>query len=264
VSTAAIDSRRPHTVTFDCWATLLHESDAKKAPGARARMVASATDVSVDEAESALRIAWARHQSLWHRCVAFTGVDMTHLTLQTLGVELAPPALHQLITALEEEILDHDVRALEGAREALATLAGAGVRRALICDTGFTPGRVVRRLLERVGLLELLEVQVFSNEIGVPKPHPKAFQTALRGLGTSPAGAVHVGDLRRSDIAGARAAAMGTVRIRALNDDGDAGAGPNAGVIDCRTAACDPLCARPEADHVADSHQHLLEILGFG
>lgn len=257
--------QRPHTVTFDCWGTLLYETESGRMMSARARPRLVAQWAGVDEAAAklALRDAWQRHQSLWHRRVVFAGADMTRLALQTLGVQIDPAHERQLIDGLEDEILSHDVRALDGAREALAILARAGVRQALICDTGFTPGRVVRKLLDRVGLLEFLEVTIFSDEIGVPKPEVRAFESALQGLGVLPEGAVHVGDLRRSDIAGARSARMGSVRLRARNDDADASA-PGAGVDDCQTAGCLPECARPEADAVADSFPHLLEILQLG
>jgi putative hydrolase of the HAD superfamily len=99
---------------------------------------------------------------------------------------------------------------------------------------------VVRQLLDRAGLLEFLEVQIFSDEIGVPKPHERVFRAALDPLGVPTEHAVHVGDLRRTDIAGARAVGMGSVRIRFQHDDAS---------------------GFPEADAVADSHAHLLEIL---
>ena len=134
------------------------------------------------------------------------------------------------------------VLALEGARETLEALARKGIRRALICDTGYSPAQVVRELLARQGLLDLLEVQVFSDEAGVPKPDPKVFNAALAPLGVAPGDAVHVGDLRRTDIAGARAMGMGCIRIRTHFDD------PSD---------------LPDADAIADSHAHLLELLAI-
>jgi FMN phosphatase YigB (HAD superfamily) len=264
VASLAPDLRRPHTVTFDCWATLLYESEETRDPDARARSFAATVGVSVDAARDAARTAWREHQMLWHRRVVFCGADMTRMTLRTLGVTLDPAREEALITELEDQILDREVLPLDGALAALETLAKSGVRRALICDTGFTPGRVVRKLLDRVGLLEHLEVTVFSDETRVPKPHPKAFRSALDGLGVTPSGAVHVGDLRRSDIAGARGAGMGSVRLRARHDDSEAGPSRGSGVLDCKTAGCDPACERPEADAVAESFSHLLEILGYG
>jgi putative hydrolase of the HAD superfamily len=164
---------------------------------------------------------------------------------------------------MEEDILERDVRVIADAREFLSALREAGIRTALICDTGFTPGRVVRSVLARVGLLESLEITVFSDEIGVPKPHARAFASALSALGSSPDGAVHVGDLRRSDVAGARVAGMGSVRFRGHNDDGDAGSTRTSGVIDCAAAGCNPVCARPEADVVVDSYAALADMFGL-
>jgi putative hydrolase of the HAD superfamily len=263
VPTSPASLRRPHTVTFDCWATLLYEIESTHAPRARERIFAEMTGVPEDDARVALRAAWQRHQRLWHRRTAFTGIDMTRFALQALGTRLDAGREADLIRALESEILAHDVRPLEGAREALDRLAREGIRRALICDTGFTPGRVVRQLLQRVGLLDLLEVTIFSDEIGVPKPDPAAFRAALDGLGVAPAGAVHIGDLRRSDIAGAKSALMGSIRLRARHDDTASGPGANAGVIDCRAAGCEPICERPEADAVLDSYGQLPIVLGL-
>jgi FMN phosphatase YigB (HAD superfamily) len=137
--------------------------------------------------------------------------------------------------------------------ELLLALRAAGVRTALICDTGFSPGRAVRQLLSRVGLLEYLEVQVFSEEVEAPKPDPRPFRAALDGLGVAAEGAVHVGDLRRSDIAGALAAGMRAVRFSGRNDD--AKPRSDAGVLDCRSAQCDPICPQPEAEAVIASYR---------
>ncbi len=185
-------------------------------------------------------MAWKRHIALWQEGVASGSREMAQWALTALGAPA--PATEQLVDAFAEASLESEILPLEGARDTLERLAEAGVRRALVCDTGFSPGRIVRRLLDRHGLLELLEVQIFSDEAGVPKPHPRVFHSALEPLGAEPHQAVHVGDLRRTDVAGARAAGMGTVRIRDNHDD---------------------RSELPEADAVADSHGHLLEILGL-
>jgi len=106
-----------------------------------------------------------------------------------------------------------------GAPEALEEMHRSGRRTALVCDTGFSPGRIVRRILGDKGLLDLLEVLAFSDEVGVPKPHERMFLHALGGIGVDPDRAAHVGDLRRTDIAGARALGMGSVRFRGVYDD---------------------------------------------
>jgi putative hydrolase of the HAD superfamily len=255
---------RPHTVTFDCWETLLTEAGSGQRHSARAAILCAHTGAEPEAAEAALRDAWREHQLSWHRRRAFTGRDMTVGCLNALNVTLDSAKTERLIDELESEILTHNVVAITGSRETLEALARRGVRRALICDTGYTPGRVVRQLLARVGLLEYLEVQVFSDEVGVPKPHALAFKAALDGLGVGPRGAVHVGDLRRSDVAGARAYGMGSVRITVENDDEAVDPGPNASVIGCGEAGCNPRCDRPEADALVADYRELRERLGFG
>jgi putative hydrolase of the HAD superfamily len=247
----------PRTVTFDCWQTLIYDRGARGLSRSRIDQMVAITQIDPQRIGAAFAAAWVEHQRAWHRRVAFNGPEITQHVLQALGVELSPEREAELVSALEDDLLTHDIGVIDGARELLSELRSAGVRVALICDTGFSPGRVVRQLLARVGLLEHLEVQIFSDEIRVPKPHPRAFTAALEGLGASASSAVHVGDLRRSDIAGARAAGMGTVRFRGRNDDSDEAAGPNAGVVDCATAGCRPICDRPEADFVANSYADL-------
>lgn len=252
----------PRAVTFDCWSTLIHEAGTNHGVSKCVGMIANAARVSEDRARAALGAAWRHHQIHWHRRVAFTARDMTASSLEALGVTLEPERLQELTLLLEDEALKSEIRAIPGAKSTLEKLAGAGVRRALICDTGFSPGRVVRTLLARVGLLDLLEVTVFSDEVGVPKPHPLPFRTALEGLSVSAAEAVHIGDLRRSDVAGARCAGMSTIRITAHHDDKET-AGRGAGVIDCETAGCDPVCERPEADFVARSYAEVERLLAL-
>ncbi len=251
-------------MTFDCWSTLIHEVESRSGPRARAEIVAEFTGRDVGSIENALRSAWRRHQVEWHRRRVFDGRDMTRSTLDALGVELSRERFAELCGALEEEIESHEIRAIEGAADALERLKASGVRIGLVCDTGFSPGRVVRRLLGRVGLLPLLEVTIFSEELGVPKPDPRAFGAALAGLGVPAQGAVHVGDLRRSDIAGARASDMGAVRFAGHHDDAESGPGERAGVIDCRAAECAPVCPRPEGHAVIRSYAELCPLLGYG
>ena len=260
-----------HTVTFDCWSTLIYEDRARadlntaqrKPSGAERRAASLATLLALDPqlVAAAFAASWQEHQRAWHRREAFTGEHMLDHTLRALPLQLSAAERAELLRALEEDTAVRHVRAVTGARELLALLRERGIRTALICDTGFTPGRVVRQLLAQHGLLALLELTIFSDEIGVAKPHPRAFASALEGLGVTAKGAVHVGDLRRSDVAGARGAGMGSVRFTGHHDDHEEANGSAAGVIDCAAAGCTPPCARPEADQVVSTYTALQALL---
>lgn len=237
--------RRIAAVTFDCWNTLLRERDFAHPRERRATALveaAAAAGVALDEtaAAGAVRAAFDRHLALWMDGVGSGAGEIAQWALETALVGDAATRAPALARRFEDAALEGSVDPLPGAGEVLETLRSRGVRVALICDTGMSPGRVVRELLRRAGLLEHLEVQIFSNEVGVPKPHPRMFERALAPFGISPSDAVHVGDLRRTDVHGGRAFGMGTVRIRGVFDD---------------------TAALPDADAVVDAHADLLETL---
>jgi FMN phosphatase YigB (HAD superfamily)/predicted kinase len=231
----------PAAVTFDCWNTLIYEANWERA---HARRVDALTRAAVEagrattreEASAAFDAGWEHQMACWRDGIRSGAREVAIHALRELDLLEPHPALEHLVGEYEEASHSGQVLAIEGARECLADLARAGIRRALICDTGLTPGRVVRQHLERLGLLEYLEICIFSDEVGAPKPDTRVFHAALTPLGVQADLAIHVGDLRRTDVAGGRAIGMGTIRIRTQHDD---------------------TSDLPEADTVVDSHSEL-------
>ncbi|MCP3984502.1 MAG: HAD family hydrolase [bacterium] len=239
------DTVRPLAVTFDCWNTLLCEEDWGLAHQRRIEALAEAahragTSPEEHEIEEAFRGAWGRHMELWAEGVATGASHVAGWALESLGVTMDGRPMRALCQHFEEASHSGRVVALDGAQGTLHALGQQGIRMALICDTGLTPGRVVRKHLGRLGLLSSLSAQLFSDEVGVTKPDPQIFTAALDALGVAAGDTWHVGDLRRTDVAGARALGMRSVRIRANHDD-------ESGL--------------PEADHVVDSHAELTALL---
>lgn len=228
-------------VTYDCWGTLLKDRDWKGAYEHRVSALSRFLRRSTDDARSLLDEAWARHDEAWKQVETFGPGRMAAYCLEARGIS-DDDAIRQLTQEFEEASLEHGVEAVEGAAETLEGLAEANIRRGLVCDTGFTPGRLVRTLLEENGLLGHLEVLCFSDEVGIPKPGPEIFGKALAELGVRPPEAVHIGDLRRTDIAGAHDIGMHAIRFRGVHDD-------KSDVPDAR------ICI--------DKHEELIEILGL-
>jgi putative hydrolase of the HAD superfamily len=199
-------------------------------------------EFSHHEAARAFDAAWDRHMRGWAEGFSTGAREVACWGLAELGFDMPHPAFERLVAIFEEASHSSRVRAVEGARELLSALGRAGIPSALVCDTGLTPGRVVRRHLDRQGLLTNLAAQSFSDEVGAPKPDPRAFRAALDPLGIPPERALHVGDLRRTDVAGARNLGMRTVRIRSLQDD---------------------RSELPDADYIVDSHAELETLFGL-
>lgn len=80
--------------------------------------------------------------------------------------------------------------------------------------------------LDRLGVRERFGVVVASAAVGHRKPDPAIFRYALAALDVAPGQALHVGDQRAEDVAGARAAGLDAL----LLDRAD-GAAPGDGVI---------------------------------
>jgi FMN phosphatase YigB (HAD superfamily) len=227
-------------VTYDCWGTLLKDRDWEGAMEVRLGALRRSLGLPESEARSLLSEAWAKHDEAWKQIETFGPGRMAAYCLEARGVN-DDDAIGALTREFEEASLQSGVDAVEGAKETLVALEAAGIGLGLVCDTGFTSGRVVRGLLEDAELVEHLEVLCFSDEVGVPKPGGEIFGKALGELGVRPPEAAHVGDLRRSDMAGAHDMGMCAIRFRGVHDD--------------RSDA-------PEGDLVLDRHQQLLEALG--
>ena len=229
-------------VTYDCWGTLLKDHDWEGAMTRRAGALSLCLEVDEAEAGSLLKEAWDRHDDAWKQVETFGPGRMAAYCLEKHGVS-DDEMLASLTREFEEASLDAGVDAVEGALETIEALKKSDIRVGLICDTGITPARIVRELLAKVDLLEHLEVQCFSDEVGVPKPGNDIFAKALAELGCRPPEAVHIGDLRRTDIAGAHDIGMHAIRFRGVHDD---------------------LSDATDAHIVIDRHPELLDIIGAG
>lgn len=215
--------RPPEGVTIDCWSTLLRDLDSGGALRERGLALAAVARRlgRVIETESAMELidrSWSLHLDEWRGGRTFGPEGAARWCLDQLGVAARATDVDELAEGIANGTLSVGTAVVEGAAEALDALRKAGIPTALICDTGFTPSRVVREALRMHSLA--LDHYFFSDIVGIPKPHPPMFLAALEATGAQASCAVHIGDLRRTDVAGARAAGMAAVRFTGVHDDG--------------------------------------------
>jgi putative hydrolase of the HAD superfamily len=130
--------------------------------------------------------------------------------LADFGVEVTDEELASFLEA-EHAAWDPARRLGPRTHALLDGLRERGLKLGLVSNA-FDPGWLLRRDLERMGLLERLDVAVFSSEVGKRKPHPLIFHRALESLGVPPERVLFVGDRLYEDVRGAGELGMTTVQ----------------------------------------------------
>jgi putative hydrolase of the HAD superfamily len=210
-------------VTFDFWSTLFVDTRGREREELRATVLADTlraaglqtSDQALDES---LRASWDHFDRVWareHR-TPLCG-ELVDAILGSLGAQLPSELFDPLVDRFERLILDVPPEPMPGAVYTMPLLAKR-YRLAIICDTGYSPGAVLRQVLDRHDLLGYFEYAYFSNEHGMSKPDPRVFLHVLEELGVRPTEAAHVGDIQRTDVAGAQAAGMAAIHFVGANN----------------------------------------------
>lgn len=242
---------RIEAVTFDHWNTLVYE-EAGTLRNARLDAWLGILEgvgfaVERDLLDAAFASSWETFVASWRADEQYTAVEAAVDIVEELGFELPPGVHDQLVAAYTDIGGERKLHLCENVAPTLRALKDAGVRLGIICDVGMTPSTALIANLEREGILELFDHWSFSDEVGAYKPSSVIFQHALTGLGgVSPANAAHVGDLRRTDVAGAQQMGMVAVRYSGVFDD-----------------TGDDAADLPEADHVIADHREMLALVGL-
>jgi FMN phosphatase YigB (HAD superfamily) len=218
------DAPRIGAITFDFWNTLVAEGNAAKYNDRAERwtdaVASSGHDVTQEVVERAMTDLWTWFNARWENNVMVSPEMLVERTLQLLGVSHDPALARRMEDTLHQGVDPDLMVTAPGIAEALDALSSAGVRVGIICDVGMTPSSALRRYLDHHGLLEHFDGWSFSDEVGCYKPDPRIFAHARESLGLdSSVPMAHVGDLRRTDVAGARGAGWRSIRYTGFYDD---------------------------------------------
>ncbi len=207
------------TITIDFWNTLVDSSNGearKRYRMASLRKALHSEGRRWDEEEIAAafkRVYEAFEERWFGEKRTMSASESIALIWEFLGVRMSAGAHDSVSAAFEESILHAMPALLPGAADAVAELARK-YKLALISDTALSPGVALRDVLDRLGIGRHFKTMVFSDETGVAKPHPLAFETALKACGAEAKEAVHIGDIERTDVAGAKQAGMMALLFR--------------------------------------------------
>jgi putative hydrolase of the HAD superfamily len=211
-------------ITFDFWDTLFVSGDLgdlRRWQIKRALEGAGYTDVAEAHIERAIGRAWREWYRVWEgEQRTFGARRWVSLVLADLGANLTEPEREALVHAMATSAMTISPPLVDGVNAVLPRLAGR-YRLGLICDTGLSPGWMLRELMASHGVLRFFTHLTFSDELGISKPRPEPFLTTLARLGVPPGAAVHIGDFPRTDIAGAQGVGMRTIRFTGSHDRSD-------------------------------------------
>lgn len=205
-----------HAITFDLWNTLI----ANRSYGNQRYnflidfMHKQSYEVSLDELKEKYNRVLEKHRKTEKKFGIrhFQLEDRLKELFSSLKLDITPKLLKNLIVDLEDILMINPPPLMDGVKETLDILS-SNFKLGVISDTGITPGRVLRKVLEKHGILDYFQTAVFSNEIGYLKPSNVMFETALKNLGIKPENAIHIGDLLETDIKGAKDAGMKAIWI---------------------------------------------------
>lgn len=227
-------------ITFDFWCTLFRDANGSVRHAFRVNALSKATGISDSEADVTLReimdYFMRKHLETQH---TLTPRDAVELACKKHQVHLERKNAEDLAEVFGTAILVHPPVPVDNALEAVKAAAEKGPV-ALISDTGFSPGRNLRILLEREGFLPLFKSFAFSDETGVAKPQRFMFESTAERLGVASNELLHIGDLEPTDIVGAH-----QVNSR-------------AGLF---TEVNDSFADSTRADYVFHSWSHFLDLL---
>jgi len=232
-------------VTYDFWNTLMWEEPGTMR-GIRRRQVELALreaelEVDADAIEQGLLAISGKQRDAWMNGEMFQPEDGARHFVGSLGDGLSARQQALLTEALLLGSVRPELNAADEVHSTLRALKENDFKLAIVCDVGLAPSTVLRDSLDGAGLLEYFDGWAFS-EVGHYKPSPEIFQHALDAIGATPEEAWHVGDLRRTDVAGSRSFGMTPVRYRGVADDAE---------------------DHPDASHVITGHSEILELLGL-
>lgn len=138
--------------------------------------------------------------------------------LEKLGIKIDQPEWEKLYQVYSQVLISLPPDLNDGVLDTLPLLARK-YKLAVICNTGVTPGHILRDIMKKDQIFDFFQLTVFSDEMGWAKPNPQIFHYTLQALQVNPEEAAHIGDDSLTDIRGAKKAGMTSIWLAPLEDE---------------------------------------------
>lgn len=210
-------------ITFDFWQTLYADSDknwrerqAIRVKRCHAYLESRGYTCTLTDVEFGLDEAYNLVSSLWHQHKGISVKRCMQRFAEVLEIQLEEVDLDQLIENLGAAFLETPPIIIAHVKPVVSRLS-ENYPLGIISDSALTPGSFARKLMARDGILQFFTAFTFSDETDYTKPQVVQFHSTLAELNAEPAEAVHIGDIFRTDIVGAKNAGMKAIRFAGFN-----------------------------------------------
>ncbi|MDD4802535.1 MAG: HAD family hydrolase [Syntrophomonas sp.] len=203
-------------ITFDFWDTLYKAPrDLKIFAGRVASLNRNLKSLGYefkdDILHQVLRDCWRYANNKQMEC----GLDITpkghvEFILDKLQIKLGQADWERVYKDYTSALLAFPPQLNEGVSDTLPELA-KHYKLGVICNTGATPGFILRNFMKSNDIYRFFEVLVFSDEVCWAKPNVKIFNYTLEKLQIHNSEAAHIGDNSKTDVLGANRAGMTSI-----------------------------------------------------
>ncbi|MDD3365567.1 MAG: HAD family hydrolase [Syntrophomonas sp.] len=205
-------------ITFDFWDTLYKVPEGLIISGQRVAAFNQIVrtmgyEVENDAVQEAFQDCWQyAHEFQLDYGMDITPTGHVDFILGQLQIKLGPEDWERVYKVYTSVLIDFPPQLKEGVKETLPLLARK-YKLAVICNTGVTPGLILREIMKADDIHNFFNVLVFSDEVRWAKPNVKIFNYALQNLQVKNIEAAHIGDDSRIDVIGAKKAGMTAIWI---------------------------------------------------
>ncbi len=206
-------------ITIDFWNTLYDASNSEARTQDRMQVILRElkrlkVTVAAETLKQGNKATWQHFNEVWEREHKTPDTRyMVQYFMEYIGVRADAQAIDSVAQSFAEGILRYPPALLPDALDVVRRLAERRLL-ALISDTAFSPGHILKQVMDESGAGQYFQAFSFSDETGFSKPHPRAFAQAVNSFDVAPECSLHIGDLERTDIAGAKDFGMQAILFR--------------------------------------------------
>mgnify|MGYP001085265577 CR=1 FL=1 len=207
-------------VTFDLWETIIMDDPEKdllrrkmRCEGLRRVLSGCGIELPLKKLLKGYDESVGWFQTFWKRNQDLPTIDQIRYIVKTasegtIGLPTEPEDIKELQEAYVSPVLSVPPVLNQEAASTLQAMRNRVHRIGLISNTGRSPGRTLRQLLDKFGIFDFFDATVFSDEVGWLKPDQRIFTAAAEKLGIEIGKIIHIGDDLERDVWGAKQAGM--------------------------------------------------------